>query len=175
MSSKELHGLKANQNNEVDCGIRFSRGCLPVRNPTELAPKADFGQVERSHNLAEQPDDGGFESTAVQRDNFDTNGSSVAFRESGDTRLDSSGIGRGLGRTDGISNDCACKSSDGVRTCCRSDTDGHSGRAKFQGDPIMDQVLGFLAVASGYIISFAAGAWIGRPVLELLASKILRK
>ena len=65
MSSKELHGLKANQNNEVDCGIRFSRGCLPVRNPTELAPKADFGQVERSHNLAEQPDDGGFESILI--------------------------------------------------------------------------------------------------------------
>lgn len=39
----------------------------------------------------------------------------------------------------------------------------------------MDQILGFLAVASGYIISFAAGAWIGRPVLELLANKILRK
>ena len=44
-----------------------------------------------------------------------------------------------------------------------------------QGVSHMDQILTFVSVASGYIIAFAVGAWIGRPVLEILASKILRK
>jgi membrane protein DedA with SNARE-associated domain len=39
----------------------------------------------------------------------------------------------------------------------------------------MDQVISFLALASGYIIAFAVGAWIGRPLLELLSNRILRK
>jgi membrane protein DedA with SNARE-associated domain len=39
----------------------------------------------------------------------------------------------------------------------------------------MDQVVSFLAIASGYIIAFAVGAWIGRPILGLLSNRILRK
>jgi hypothetical protein len=39
----------------------------------------------------------------------------------------------------------------------------------------MEQVFALLTVASGYLIAFAAGAWIGRPLLELLSNRILRK
>lgn len=39
----------------------------------------------------------------------------------------------------------------------------------------MDLISQVLAVAGGYIIAFAVGAWIGRPLLELLSSRIFRK
>jgi membrane protein DedA with SNARE-associated domain len=39
----------------------------------------------------------------------------------------------------------------------------------------MDQVVSFLAIASGYIIAFAVGAWIGRPLLGLLTDRIFKK
>jgi membrane protein DedA with SNARE-associated domain len=39
----------------------------------------------------------------------------------------------------------------------------------------MDHVYAFLTVASGYMLSFAVGAWIGRPLLDRLVQKILGK
>jgi membrane protein DedA with SNARE-associated domain len=39
----------------------------------------------------------------------------------------------------------------------------------------MDIVTSFLAVSSGYIIAFAVGAWIGRPLLGLLTDRIFKK
>ena len=46
---------------------------------------------------------------------------------------------------------------------------------QLQGDPNMDLISQVLAVAGGYVIAFAVGAWIGRPLLELLSSRIFRK
>ena len=53
--------------------------------------------------------------------------------------------------------------------------DSRSGGPELQGDQNMDQVISFLAIASGYIIAFAVGAWIGRPLLGLLTDRIFKK
>jgi hypothetical protein len=54
----------------------------------------------------------------------------------------------------------------------------HNSRRRgteLQGDQNMGQVISFLAIASGYIIAFAVGAWIGRPLLGLLTDRIFKK
>jgi len=39
----------------------------------------------------------------------------------------------------------------------------------------MEQISNFLAISSGYVIAFAVGAWIGRPLLGLLSDRIFKK
>ena len=51
-------------------------------------------------------------------------------------------------------------------------SDGRNRGTQPQGDPAMDQVFAFLTVASGYIIAFAAGAWIGQPVFSWLRNRL---
>jgi membrane protein DedA with SNARE-associated domain len=52
---------------------------------------------------------------------------------------------------------------------------GSSSGPQLQGDSNMDQIISFIAVASGYVIAFAIGAWIGRPLLGLLTDRIFKK
>ena len=114
-------------------------------------------------------------SVEVQRHASDTDGRRSAVRDQRQPGLDSSSLGHRTHSSHGDSGKGAGVADIRIHTHSRTLRDSGSGGPELQGDQNMDQVVSFLAIASGYIIAFAVGAWIGRPILGLLSNRILRK
>ena len=145
-------------------------GIVPVYAGGILLPFSAIGGRESTDGNGT-----GSVSSPLFGNDLDSNGERSPLRDSRKTGVDSDSIGGGVDGLDGDSGNGARLAnfhlqSDGSSLHRRS-----SSGLEPQGVSNMDQVFTFLSVASGYVISFAVGAWIGRPLLESLASKILRK
>ena len=114
-------------------------------------------------------------SAQVQRDDSYTDGRRSAVRDERQPGLDSGSLGHSTHSRDGGSGKGSGIANLRIHNDSRTLRDSRNGGTQFQGDQNMDQVISFLALSSGYIIAFAVGAWIGRPLLELLSNRILRK
>jgi hypothetical protein len=111
----------------------------------------------------------------VQRDGSDTDGQCVAVHHARPKGVDSDSVGRGPNHTDGDLSNGAEFASVHLHTDSGPLSDGRGGRVEPQGVQTMEQVFALLTVASGYLIAFAVGAWIGRPILGLLKDQIFNK
>jgi hypothetical protein len=89
--------------------------------------------------------------------------------------LDPGSLGDSTHGYDGGSSEGAGIANLRIHNDRRTLRDRRSRGVELQGDQNMDQVISFLAIASGYIIAFAVGAWIGRPLLGLLTDRIFKK
>ncbi len=135
------------------------------RTPLYRKRRSRFGIGGRDGSLA----------VAVLRDDLDLDRLGPPLRESGSEGLDPDRSRGGL--DDPPRNNRVSSQLGDVRVSIdRNARDGRGrGGLQLQGVPNMDLISQVLAVAGGYIIAFAVGAWIGRPLLELLSSRIFRK
>lgn len=111
----------------------------------------------------------------VQRHDLDTDGQRVAVHHARPQGLDSDSVGRGPDDTDGDLGNGAEFATVYLHTDSGPLSDGSGGRFEPQGVWTMEQVFALLTVASGYVIAFGIGAWIGRPILELVTNRIFKK
>ena len=134
-----------------------------------MAPKVtDGGQPEPG-----QPPQHSSQSTAVQWHHPDPDRCSSAVCVEGGAWADPTGTGCGTDCADGHTGEPAGIRDTELGADCRTGAVSGPGISKLQGDQIMDHIYAFLTVASGYLLSFAVGAWIGRPLLDRLVRRIL--
>jgi hypothetical protein len=117
----------------------------------------------------------GSKSSKVLRNypNFDGSGSTLY--NSGSERLDTDSNGSSLNDTNGVLSDGAKLADFRLYDHRSSLPHGWNSGGKPKGVPNMEQISNFLAISSGYVIAFAVGAWIGRPLLSLLTDRIFKK
>ena len=111
----------------------------------------------------------------VQRHAVDLDRRRSTLRDEGQQGLDSCSLGHRSDCTYGDSGEDPRIADICIHDDRRPLLDSRRGGIKFQGVTNMADFTSLLAVASGYIIAFAIGAWIGRPLLGLLTDKIFKK
>jgi hypothetical protein len=111
----------------------------------------------------------------VLRNNSNFDGSGSTLYNARAERLDTDSNRSSLDDSNGVLSDGAKLANFRLYDHRGSMPNGRNSGGKPKGVPNMEQISNFLAIASGYVIAFAVGAWIGRPLLALVTERIFKK